>query len=317
MTRGRHANHAYLNLDHSPPGRPEVDDLGGDQDQLTAGEVLTAIATNTAAESSAHEAIRVEQDRAASVATLAAEAETIANHAHHTATAELLVAVLGDTAFGAAGYPVRRLPARRHRGPRSACSWGGRGRSPSCHRRPPADQPHAHRPRSRRHVGSRQSQADRASAPAPRRRSHSGRHPGPDRPRCAARPPRAVRVDRAARRRARTQQHCRERAMAPRPRPPPGGPATVAPRRAPRRDLPGPMGHHLIATPRPATRRHRTPRPPRRPPPRRQRARSPLLGAQSRKSNPGPGCARRPVNVAAKPLATDHLHKSGNGAPIR
>ena len=97
MTRGRHANHAYLILDHSPPGRPEVDDLAGDQDQLTAGEVLTAIATNTAAESSAHEAIRVEQDRAASIATLAAEAETIANHAHHTATAELLVAVLGDT----------------------------------------------------------------------------------------------------------------------------------------------------------------------------------------------------------------------------
>ena len=97
MTRGRHANHAYLILDHSPPGRPDVDDLGGDQDQLTAGEVLTAIATNTAAEPSAHEAIRVEQDRAASVATLAAEAETIANHAHHTATAELLVAALGDT----------------------------------------------------------------------------------------------------------------------------------------------------------------------------------------------------------------------------
>ena len=30
---------------------------------------------------------------------------------------------IGRHAFGAAGDPVRRLPARRHRGPRPACSW--------------------------------------------------------------------------------------------------------------------------------------------------------------------------------------------------
>ena len=98
MTRGRHSNHAYLNLDNSSLARPDIDDLAGDLDQLTAGEVLAAIAANNAAEASAHQAIRVEQDRAESVATLAVEAETISNHAYHTAAAELLVAALGETA---------------------------------------------------------------------------------------------------------------------------------------------------------------------------------------------------------------------------
>ena len=98
--------------------------------------MLAAIAANTAAEPSAHEAIRVEQDRAASIATLAAEADTIATHAHHTATAELLVAVLGDTPAVQQVIPSDDFPrvvtAVRGR-TRSRCR---RGRSRPRHRRP-------------------------------------------------------------------------------------------------------------------------------------------------------------------------------------
>ncbi len=95
MTRGRHANHAYLTLNDAT--RNDVHDLAGEPDPSTPGEVLAAIAQNTSAEPSAHHAIRAEQDRATSIATLAAEADTIATHAHYTATANLLTEVLGDT----------------------------------------------------------------------------------------------------------------------------------------------------------------------------------------------------------------------------
>jgi hypothetical protein len=99
MTRGRHHNQAYLVLD--PPAHRHSDHplttSAADNEQSTRGEVLNAIATNASGQSSAHEAIRVEQDRAGSIAQLANEAETIAAYAHDLAATDLLITVLGDT----------------------------------------------------------------------------------------------------------------------------------------------------------------------------------------------------------------------------
>ncbi len=98
MTRGRHSNQAYLSLDQRTVGaddhRHSLD--GADSDPLTRAEVLHAIATNSGAQPSAHEAIRVEQDRAGSIAQLAVEAETIASYAHELAAGDLLLAALGQ-----------------------------------------------------------------------------------------------------------------------------------------------------------------------------------------------------------------------------
>ncbi|HEY5149782.1 MAG TPA: hypothetical protein VIJ23_08160, partial [Mycobacterium sp.] len=99
MTRGRHQNQAYLVLD--PPAHRHSDHplttSAADSEESTRGEVLHAIASNTGGQSSAHETIRVEQDRAGSIAQLANEAETIAAYAHDLAAADLLITVLGDT----------------------------------------------------------------------------------------------------------------------------------------------------------------------------------------------------------------------------
>jgi len=99
MTRGRHHNQAYLVLD--PPAHRHLDHplttSAADSEQPTRGEVLNAIATTTSGQTSAHEAIRVEQDRAGSIAQLANEAETIAAYAHDLAATDLLINVLGDT----------------------------------------------------------------------------------------------------------------------------------------------------------------------------------------------------------------------------
>jgi conjugative relaxase-like TrwC/TraI family protein len=99
MTRGRSSSKAYLVLD--PPAHRHLDHAltssAADGEESTRGEVLRAIATNSSGQSSAHEAIRVEQDRAGSIAQLANEAETIAAYAHDVAAADLLVTVLGDT----------------------------------------------------------------------------------------------------------------------------------------------------------------------------------------------------------------------------
>ncbi|MEP6562843.1 MAG: hypothetical protein ABJD68_17420 [Nakamurella sp.] len=83
MTRGRRTNDAYLVLDPPRTGQGDLQHAGGTaaSEQWTRGEVLHAIATNTGAQSSAHEVIGLEQDRAGSIEQLAAEAETIASYA--------------------------------------------------------------------------------------------------------------------------------------------------------------------------------------------------------------------------------------------
>ncbi|HOZ60215.1 MAG TPA: MobF family relaxase, partial [Nakamurella multipartita] len=100
MTRGRYANHAYLVLDPATTLRDRLaHPVGGpaDQDAFTTQQVADAIVTHSGAATSAHEAIRVEQDQAASIRQLADEADAIAAYAHDLAAGELLLTILGDT----------------------------------------------------------------------------------------------------------------------------------------------------------------------------------------------------------------------------
>jgi conjugative relaxase-like TrwC/TraI family protein len=75
MTRGREANTAYVctNAD---------DDEYGAGEQWTSRAVLETVLARTGSELSAHETIRAEQERAGSIAQLAAEYDTIAREAH-------------------------------------------------------------------------------------------------------------------------------------------------------------------------------------------------------------------------------------------
>ncbi|ACV78348.1 TrwC relaxase [Nakamurella multipartita DSM 44233] len=99
MTRGRYRNTAYLVLDPAATVRGIVDHpIGGsaDQDSWTTQQVAESISDHSSADTSAHETIRTEQDRHASIRTLADEADAIAAYAHEIAAAELLLTVFGD-----------------------------------------------------------------------------------------------------------------------------------------------------------------------------------------------------------------------------
>lgn len=100
MTRGRHANHAYLVLDPATTVRDRLaHPVGGpaDQDAFTTAQVADAITSHSGAATSAHETIQAVQDRAVSIRQLADEADAIAAYAHDLAAGELLLTVLGDT----------------------------------------------------------------------------------------------------------------------------------------------------------------------------------------------------------------------------
>ncbi|QAY68755.1 conjugal transfer protein [Xylanimonas protaetiae] len=123
MTRGRHANTAYVALDNA-------DDLHTHPitDQITAHTVLTNVLAHTGVEASAHETISTERERYASIAQLAAEYETIATLAHHDRWADAVTrtlidragfnpdqaaAVVNDDAFGPLCVELRRIDAIR------------------------------------------------------------------------------------------------------------------------------------------------------------------------------------------------------------
>jgi len=93
MTRGRHANTAYVCTD-----TPTVDEHGPTE-ELTARDVLEQALARTGAEQAAHEVIRTEMDRVASIAQLAAEYDTIAREARKDRW----------TALAAAGLPGTRV----------------------------------------------------------------------------------------------------------------------------------------------------------------------------------------------------------------
>jgi len=83
MTRARHANTAYVCTDSG------IDDEHGPVDELTVHEVLEKVLARSGAEVSAHETLRAEQDKAVSIAQLAAEYDTIAREARRERWAAL------------------------------------------------------------------------------------------------------------------------------------------------------------------------------------------------------------------------------------
>ena len=87
MTRGKHANQAYVVLD-----RPDdhASPHPGDNPDATARSVLYGVLQHVGAERSAHETITAEQDHWGSIAQLAAEYETIAAAAQHDRWATLI-----------------------------------------------------------------------------------------------------------------------------------------------------------------------------------------------------------------------------------
>lgn len=121
MTRGQHANTAYVTLDqpdsedhHQPPGEEEA----------TGRSVLYGVLHHVGTELSAHETIEVEHDRWAGIAQLAAEYETIAAVAQHDRwvallersglTAEQVDMAFASEAFGPLAAELRRAEANGH-----------------------------------------------------------------------------------------------------------------------------------------------------------------------------------------------------------
>lgn len=79
MTRGRHANTAYVTTD-----RPDDENhLNPGDGQPTGRDMLRGVLHNVGAELSVHDALRTQHDTATSIAQLAAEYETIAAAAQH------------------------------------------------------------------------------------------------------------------------------------------------------------------------------------------------------------------------------------------
>lgn len=122
MTRGRHANHAYVAVDQPD----EVHDQAhpSENPDATARSVLYGVLQHFGAELSAHETITAEHERWGSIAQLAAEYETIAQAAQHDRWADLLRRsgltteqvddVLGSDAYGALSAELRRAEANHH-----------------------------------------------------------------------------------------------------------------------------------------------------------------------------------------------------------
>jgi hypothetical protein len=117
MTRGRLSNTAYVVTkgigDDCEPHRPE---------SRSAQDVLAAVLERSGADNAAHDVMRVEQDRVASIAQLADEYETIAAEAQRPRWARLLTAsglsdeqvrqVDESPAYGALAAALRRAEGR-------------------------------------------------------------------------------------------------------------------------------------------------------------------------------------------------------------
>lgn len=121
MTRGRHANHAYVTLDRADDhAQPHP----GDDPRATARSVLYSVLQHSGAELSAHESIVAEQEQCGSIAQLAAEYETIAAAAQHDRWATLIrgsglteeqaESAIESEAFGPLAAELRRAEANHH-----------------------------------------------------------------------------------------------------------------------------------------------------------------------------------------------------------
>ncbi|MGH9191449.1 MAG: ATP-dependent DNA helicase, partial [Acidimicrobiales bacterium] len=96
MTRGRHANTAYVCTD------TDADDEYGAGEQQTSREVFEAVLARTGSELSAHQTMHAEHERAGSIAQLAAEYDTIAREAQRQRRA----ALTGPAHGADAGWPT-------------------------------------------------------------------------------------------------------------------------------------------------------------------------------------------------------------------
>jgi conjugative relaxase-like TrwC/TraI family protein len=119
MTRGRHANNAYVVTDE-----PADEDHHHSPDEVTARSVLLGVLNRSGTELSAHETIEAEQQRWAGIAQLGAEYETLAATAQHHRwvnlvegcglTARQAAAVIASDAFGPLCAELRRAEANHH-----------------------------------------------------------------------------------------------------------------------------------------------------------------------------------------------------------
>ena len=122
MTRGRHANLAYVATDR--PDDSHTSPHPADDPDSTARSVLYGVLQHVGAELSAHETITAEQEVWGSVAQLAAEYETIAQAAQHDRFATLIREsgltreeaedTIHSDAFGALTAELRRAEANHH-----------------------------------------------------------------------------------------------------------------------------------------------------------------------------------------------------------
>lgn len=122
MTRGRHANVAYVAVDK--PDHSHSGPHPGDHGEATAASVLIGVLQHVGAELSAHETLAVEQESWGTIAQLAAEYETIAAAAQRDRWASLIRAsglsaerardVVESDAFGPLTAELRRAEANNH-----------------------------------------------------------------------------------------------------------------------------------------------------------------------------------------------------------
>jgi conjugative relaxase-like TrwC/TraI family protein len=121
MTRGKHANNAYVILDRADEhAHPHP----GDNAEATGRSVLFGVLQHVGAELSAHETITAEHERWGSIAQLAAEYETIAAAAQRDRWATLIRSsgltteqtetAIESEAFGALTAELRRAEANHH-----------------------------------------------------------------------------------------------------------------------------------------------------------------------------------------------------------
>ncbi|MFH5211168.1 MobF family relaxase [Antrihabitans spumae] len=121
MTRGKHANRAYVILDRADEhAHPHP----GDNADATGRSVLFGVLQHVGAELSAHETITAEHEQWGSIAQLAAEYETIAAAAQRDRWATLIRssgltveqadATVESEAFGALTAELRRAEANHH-----------------------------------------------------------------------------------------------------------------------------------------------------------------------------------------------------------
>lgn len=121
MTRGKHANVAYVILDRADE---HAEPHPGENPDATGRSVLFGVLQHVGAELSAHETITAEQEQWGSIAQLAAEYETIAAAAQRdrwailirdsSLTAEQADAAIESEAFGALTAELRRAEANHH-----------------------------------------------------------------------------------------------------------------------------------------------------------------------------------------------------------